>query len=242
MYKIIINPETQQVTGLQKENIFIPVDSANSDYQQFIQDVAEQGISIVEGPDITEPDYAALRAQEYPPFADQFDKIYHEGVDAWKAEIQAIKDRYPKTITGGTTIGEVPSWVQEAADNWTFNKQLREYVDAIERLEQYPLAEGREAITEEITGLWPLFLDTDVEVYDDWTGDRVYVEETRTVEVSPAIAPLPATIETTETNFETGETTTSIVPNPAITRDTEERAAAQAVVDATPQAVIDSLS
>ena len=32
------------------------------------------------------------------------------------AAIQAVKDKYPKTITGGTTIGEVPDWVQEAAD------------------------------------------------------------------------------------------------------------------------------
>ena len=220
----------------------IPEDSTNTDYQQFIKDVAEQGIGIVEGPNVIEPDYAALRTQEYPSFADQFDKIYHEGVDAWKAEIQAIKDRYPKTITGGTTIAEVPDWVQEAADNWTFNKQLREYVVAVERLEQYVLAEGREALTEEVPQLQPLFLDTDVEVYDDRTGNRVYVERIETIEVRSAIDPLPATIETIETNIETGETTTSVVPNPAIVRDTEERAAAQAVIDATPQAIIDSLS
>jgi hypothetical protein len=40
--------------------------------------------------------YIAKRAAEYPSFADQFDKIFHEGIDAWKAEIQAIKDKYPK--------------------------------------------------------------------------------------------------------------------------------------------------
>ena len=42
----------------------IPQNPENSDYQQFIQDVAEQGIGIVEGPDIIEPDYATLRQQE----------------------------------------------------------------------------------------------------------------------------------------------------------------------------------
>jgi len=94
----------------------IPEDPANSDYRQFIQDVAEQGMSIVEGQDTIELSYAELRAAEYPSYADQFDKIYHEGVDAWKDEIQAIKDKYPKTITGGTTIGDVPDWVQEAVD------------------------------------------------------------------------------------------------------------------------------
>ena len=36
------------------------------------------------------------RAAEYPSYAEQFDKIFREGVDAWKADIQAIKDKYPK--------------------------------------------------------------------------------------------------------------------------------------------------
>ena len=40
--------------------------------------------------------YKQQRAAEYPSYSDQFDKIYHEGVDAWKADIQAIKDKYPK--------------------------------------------------------------------------------------------------------------------------------------------------
>ena len=40
--------------------------------------------------------YKEQRAAEYPPYADQFDKIFHSGVNAWKADIQAIKDKYPK--------------------------------------------------------------------------------------------------------------------------------------------------
>lgn len=36
------------------------------------------------------------RTSEYPSIEDQLDKIFHEGLDAWKAEIQAIKDKYPK--------------------------------------------------------------------------------------------------------------------------------------------------
>lgn len=43
------------------------------------------------------PTYQELRAAEYPSFADQFDLLYHGGYDAWKAEIQAVKDKYPKT-------------------------------------------------------------------------------------------------------------------------------------------------
>lgn len=40
--------------------------------------------------------YQRLRSAEYPPVVEQLDKIFHEGVDAWKEEIQAIKDKYPK--------------------------------------------------------------------------------------------------------------------------------------------------
>ena len=40
--------------------------------------------------------YAAKRCMEYPDVKDQLDKIYNEGIDAWKAEIQVIKNRHPK--------------------------------------------------------------------------------------------------------------------------------------------------
>ena len=40
--------------------------------------------------------YSELRAAAYPSFADQFDTIFHGGLDAWKAEIQAVKTQFPK--------------------------------------------------------------------------------------------------------------------------------------------------
>ena len=40
--------------------------------------------------------YKRDRAAEYPTWQDQLDKIYHSGVDAWKTDIKAIKDKYPK--------------------------------------------------------------------------------------------------------------------------------------------------
>ena len=40
--------------------------------------------------------YAEKRSAEYPSFADQFDTLFHGGYDAWKAQIQAVKDKYPK--------------------------------------------------------------------------------------------------------------------------------------------------
>lgn len=40
--------------------------------------------------------YAQKRASEYPSFADQFDLLYHGGMDAWKAAIDVVKNKYPK--------------------------------------------------------------------------------------------------------------------------------------------------
>ena len=36
------------------------------------------------------------RLSEYPAIAEQMDNIYHNGIDAWKADITAIKTKYPK--------------------------------------------------------------------------------------------------------------------------------------------------
>ena len=44
-----------------------------------------------------DPDqYKYDRASAYPSIADQLDQIFHEGIDAWKATIQSVKDTYPK--------------------------------------------------------------------------------------------------------------------------------------------------
>jgi hypothetical protein len=45
-----------------------------------------------------DPDtYKYQRAAEYPSIADQLDTLYHSGLDAWKAEIKTVKDKYPKS-------------------------------------------------------------------------------------------------------------------------------------------------
>ena len=41
--------------------------------------------------------YKQQRAAEYPSIVDQLDTLYHGGYDAWRATIQAVKDKYPKT-------------------------------------------------------------------------------------------------------------------------------------------------
>ena len=42
--------------------------------------------------------YADLRAQAYPSIPDQLDTIFHSGIDGWKEQIQATKDKYPKEV------------------------------------------------------------------------------------------------------------------------------------------------
>jgi len=134
-------------------------------------------------------EYQRQRAAEYPSYANQFDKIFHEGVDAWKTDIQATKDKYPKATMDATEL-------QTRKDKAIFDLQTERYVAATKRLE----------------------LDA-VVASDD----------------------IPATVEVSTTNPETMEVTTETVANPVIVKDEQERASAQAVVDATPQPVIDSL-
>lgn len=41
-------------------------------------------------------DIQKKRRTEYPSVVDQLDVLFHGGYDAWKQQIQEIKDRYPK--------------------------------------------------------------------------------------------------------------------------------------------------
>jgi hypothetical protein len=102
------------------DKLGIPIAEGNRHYQQFIRDVAEQGIEIVEGADVVEPDYVALRTgpEGYASTGEQFG-MQTDGT--WDAHIADVKARFPKTITGGTTIAPVPAWVQEKADAWKAN-------------------------------------------------------------------------------------------------------------------------
>jgi hypothetical protein len=59
------------------------------------ENIVEYDQSLVDA-EIARTAYIGKRQAEYPSYADQFDKIFHEGIDAWKAEIQAVKDKYPK--------------------------------------------------------------------------------------------------------------------------------------------------
>ena len=109
MYKLLNDGTTIKRLS---DGAFIPVSEGNVDYQQFKKDVVGIGTTCVEGADyVGVVSYTDARKAEYPPLEDQLDKIYHNGIDAWKADIKAIKDKYPKTQVGITSIAPLQQWV-----------------------------------------------------------------------------------------------------------------------------------
>lgn len=136
------------------------------------------------------------------------------------------------TATDGSFWGDtVPEPMATEAATWLFNQQLAAYRTATARLAQYVLADGREEVRE----MQP-------------TGEQVFNEETMEMEdvmheviVQTAIEPLEPTVtRLVYSDDMDAEPTEETIENPLITDDNAERAAAQAVVDATPQAVIDA--
>ena len=79
--------------------------------------------------------YQEKRKLEYPNWEDQLDKIYHSGIDAWKADIKAIKDKYPKQTMDTAEL-------KKRKDAVIFNLQKRDYEKAVARLAQYELSAG----------------------------------------------------------------------------------------------------
>ena len=65
---------------------------------QITDDEAESIRKVAEQARLDAMTYSELRAAAYPSFADQFDSIFHGGLDAWKAEIQAVKTKYKKEV------------------------------------------------------------------------------------------------------------------------------------------------
>jgi hypothetical protein len=90
----------------------VPNDPANRHYQDILDWINEGNTPT--GPDVIEPDYVALRtgADGYASTGEQLGMIA-DGTQA--AHVADVKTRFPKTITGGTTIGEVPQDIIDAA-------------------------------------------------------------------------------------------------------------------------------
>jgi len=83
--------------------------------------------------------YQEKRKLEYPDWEDQLDKIYHSGIDAWKADIKVIKDKYPKQTMDANEL-------QKRKDAAIFNVQKRDYEKAVARLAQYELSAGLKGV------------------------------------------------------------------------------------------------
>ena len=209
MYKLIYDDIVNSYCIRRKsDGAIIPIGIGNRDYQQFVNDIYTNGIGIVEGADyVGVTTYTDARVAEYPPIVDQLDKIYHSGVDAWKADIKVIKDKYPKTQVGITSIAAIPDWVNIAL----FDKQKEKYVEATARLAQYELSAGKKGV-----------VGTE-NVWDD--KSESYID--RDI-IGYVIQPLPLIVDG--------------VRNPLVVADETERAAAQTVINNTPQAVIDSIN
>jgi len=144
---------------------------------------------------------------------------YQEVLDAIIAEGAACFD------------GDIPADLQAAADEKQFNQQLAAYRVAVARLAHYVIADGRAEVRE--------MQSTGEQVFNEETGEMEDVmHEVITV---TAIEPVEATVtRLVYSDDMDAEPTEETIENPLITVDNEERAAAQAVVDATPQAVKDA--
>ena len=137
-YKLIKFIDSYAIQRISDNASFL-IDLKNKDYLQFVEDIYEHGTGIVEGADyVGVVSYTDARRAEYPPLEEQLDKIYHDGIDAWKADIKVIKDKYPKTQVGITTTEALPDWMATAL----FDKQKEKYIEAKERLDQYELSVG----------------------------------------------------------------------------------------------------
>jgi hypothetical protein len=72
------------------------------DFKECTEEQKSAALSVVKAYDFEAEEkaveYVALRAAAYPPIVDQLDTIFHGGLDAWKAEIQAVKTQFPKEV------------------------------------------------------------------------------------------------------------------------------------------------
>ena len=128
--------------------------------------------------------------------------------------------------------GDIPAELQTAADTKQFNQQLADYRVATARLAQYIVSVGRaEVVESQATG---------EQVWDEDTMEMVDVMAD--VITVTAIDPVEATITRTVYSDDIdAEPTEETIENPLITTDVAERAEAQAVVDATPAAVVSAV-
>jgi len=203
--------------GLDKRKYAEEILGGTPSMEDIVQKVAE--LEYLEEVEV----YKVQRAAEYPDFGSQLDHIYHNGIDSWKTNVvDPVKAKYAKAEVDADELA-----TRKATALAEY--QLEEYTKAQARLSQYQVALGREEVIETQS-----------------TGEQVFNEETGEMDdvmadvvTVAAIDPVEATVEQTTYDDE-GVATTATVENPLITQDNTERADAQSIVDATPQAVKDA--
>ena len=81
-----------------EEHLFfeVPLSSDGSSNWARLQEWLDAGNEIADDMTVPSTMYSDKRRFQYPSIEDQLDKIFHQGIDAWKADIQAIKDANPK--------------------------------------------------------------------------------------------------------------------------------------------------
>jgi len=124
--------------------------------------------------------------------------------------------------------GDIPDHVLTQAADKKFTQQLSKYAEAVTRLSQHVLSEGRAEIKQ--------MMPTSERVFNKETGEMEPV--LAQVTVNDSIDPVPLTVQVSEMNNTTMEMITTTVDNPAVVQDIAQRTAAQAVVDATPELVV----
>ena len=149
-------------------------------------------------------EYQENRKHSYPPISDQLDKIYHSGVNAWKAEIKIVKDKYPKVGIATTALQARKDAALADLEASRTKTKTDAYLKAKARLDERKPSEAG---------------TLQVGIESVWNGTTY--EDTP---VNHTISPI------TDPN------------DPIVIQDNKERAEAQAVVDATPQAIIDANS
>jgi len=117
--------------------------------------------------------------------------------------------------------GDISTDLQTAADAKQFAQQVEAYKEAKARVAQYQLSVGVPESSETIvTG-------------EAWNEEAMEMQDVTETIVTPAIPALEATVEVTTHEMDE-DPVTATVANPVIVKDNEERAAAQAIIDATP--------
>jgi len=107
---------TQRMSGLKlNENSIFPFSPDGKQlYMQSIEEKYREECS----------DYKSKRVEEYPDYGDQFDLIFHQGLEIWKNQIQQVKNKYPKTVMDTTEL-------QKRKDKGILELQEHKYIKAM---------------------------------------------------------------------------------------------------------------